>query len=154
LSKGRIALGGVLLVALALWALRAPIAVRVMERVLARNMAADPLAELPDGLHVLLCGAGGPLPDPVRSGPCVAVVAGRTMVLVDAGSGGARNLGRMQLPPGLAEALFLTHFHSDHIDGLGEIALSEVLSKQGSTLHMQRYQREAVYVDWAAEMPE
>ena len=25
--------------------------------------------------------------------------------------------------------------------------------KQGSTLHMQHYQREAVYVDWAAEMP-
>jgi hypothetical protein len=30
----------------------------------------------------------------------------------------------------------------------------EVLSKQGSTLHMQHYQKEAVYVDWAAEMPE
>jgi ribonuclease Z len=86
-------------------------------------MALDPLAELPDGLHVLLCGAGGPLPDPVRSGACVAVVAGRHVVVVDAGSGGARNLARMQLPPGLAEALFLTHFHSDHIDGLGEMAL-------------------------------
>src|SRR3990170_7553963 len=31
---------------------------------------------------------------------------------------------------------------------------SEVLSKQGSTLHMQHYKREVVYVDWAAEMPE
>ena len=31
---------------------------------------------------------------------------------------------------------------------------SEVLSKQGSTLHMQYCQRKAVYVDWAAEMPE
>ena len=31
---------------------------------------------------------------------------------------------------------------------------SEVLSKQGSTLHMQHYQRKAVYVDWTAEMPE
>jgi hypothetical protein len=30
----------------------------------------------------------------------------------------------------------------------------EVLSKQGSTLHMQHFQKEAVYVDWAAEMPE
>jgi hypothetical protein len=30
---------------------------------------------------------------------------------------------------------------------------SEVLSKQGSTLHMQHYQRRAVYVDWAAKMP-
>jgi hypothetical protein len=31
---------------------------------------------------------------------------------------------------------------------------SDVLSKQGSTLHMQHYQGKAVYVDWAAEMPE
>jgi len=27
------------------------------------NMTADPVAALPDGLHVLVCGAGGPLPD-------------------------------------------------------------------------------------------
>jgi ribonuclease Z len=123
MSRLRIALLVVLAVALALFALRVPIALRVMDRVLARNMAADPLAALPDGLHVLLCGAGGPLPDPVRSGPCVAVIAGRTLVVVDAGSGGARNLQRMGFPPGLAEAAFLTHFHSDHIDGLGELAL-------------------------------
>ncbi len=122
MTKGRLALGALLLVAVGLFALRGAIAPRLMERALARNMAADPLAELPDGLHVLLCGAGGPLPDPVRSGPCVAVVAGRTLVLVDAGSGGTRNLGRMGLAPGLVDALFLTHFHSDHIDGLGELA--------------------------------
>ncbi|MEN8159655.1 MAG: MBL fold metallo-hydrolase [Myxococcota bacterium] len=122
MTRGRMALGLVLLVAVALFLLRGSIAPRLMERVLTRNMAADPLADLPDGLHVVLCGAGGPLPDPVRSGPCVAVIAGRTVVLVDAGSGAARNLGRMGLPPGLADAVFLTHFHSDHIDGLGELA--------------------------------
>lgn len=106
-----------------LWSCRAPIALRVMERGLARNMAGDPIGELPDGLHVLLCGAGGPLPDPVRSGPCVAVIAGDTMVVVDAGTGGARNLQRTGFVPGRAAAAFLTHFHSDHIDGLGELAL-------------------------------
>lgn len=113
----------VLVVAAALFAARAPIALRIMERALARSFAADPIAELPDGLHVLLCGAGGPLPDPIRSGPCVAVVAGRTLVVVDAGTGGARNLQRMGFAPGRVAALFLTHFHSDHIDGLGELAL-------------------------------
>ena len=106
-----------------LWSCRAPIALRVMERALTRNLAADPIGELPDGLHVLLCGAGGPLPDPVRSGPCVAVIAGKTMVVVDAGTGGARNLQRTGFAPGRAVAVFLTHFHSDHIDGLGELAL-------------------------------
>ncbi len=106
-----------------LWSCRGPIALRVMERGLARSMAADPIGELPDGLHVLLCGAGGPLPDPVRSGPCVAVIAGKTMVVVDAGTGGARNLQRMGFVPGRVATVFLTHFHSDHIDGLGELAM-------------------------------
>lgn len=123
MSKGRIALLVVLLAVAALFVLRGPIALRVMERALARNMGADPIAELPDGLHVLLCGAGGPLPDPVRSGPCAAVIAGRTMVVVDAGTGGARNLQRIGFAPARIEALFVTHFHSDHIDGLGEMAL-------------------------------
>jgi ribonuclease Z len=63
------------------------------------------------------------LPDPARSGPCTAVVAGSSFVVVDAGSGAARNLVRMDLPPGSLDAVFLTHFHSDHIDGLGELAL-------------------------------
>ena len=58
------------------------------------------IGELPDGLHVVLCGAGGPLPDPVRSGPCIAVVAGRTLVLVDVGSGAPRNLATSGLGPG------------------------------------------------------
>ncbi len=123
MSKGRIVGLVLLLAAVGLFALRGPIALRVMERVLARNLAADPIAALPDGLHVLLCGAGGPLPDPVRSGPCAAVIAGRTMVVVDAGTGGARNLQRLGFTPGRSEAQFLTHFHSDHIDGLGEMAM-------------------------------
>jgi ribonuclease Z len=123
MSKGRSALLALLAVAVVLFLARGPLALRIMERVLARNMAANPIAALPDGLHVLLCGAGGPLPDPVRSGPCVAVIGGRTLVVVDAGTGGARNLQRTNFAPGRAAALFLTHFHSDHIDGLGELAL-------------------------------
>ncbi|MDJ0868729.1 MAG: MBL fold metallo-hydrolase [Myxococcota bacterium] len=102
---------------------RAPLAKRVMRIGLDRNLNADLSAELSDGLHVVLCGAGGPLPDPVRSGPCTAVIAGRTIFVVDAGTGGARNLGPMRVPAGRVEAVFLTHFHSDHIDGLGELAL-------------------------------
>jgi ribonuclease Z len=52
----------------------------------------------------------------------VAIVAGTQVVLVDAGSGAARNLAAMMLPPPLVDAVFLSHFHSDHIDGLGELA--------------------------------
>jgi len=116
-------LGGLALVGGAVALARGPIALRVMRAGVERNVSADLAAELPDGLHVLLCGAGGPLPDPVRSGPCAAVIAGRSVFLVDAGTGGARNLLRMGLPPGRIDALFLTHAHSDHIDGMGELAL-------------------------------
>lgn len=123
MTRGPLVIFAILLVLAGVFSCRAPIALRILDRGLARNMTADPIGELPDGLHVLLCGAGGPLPDPVRSGPCVAVIAGGRMVVVDAGTGGARNLQRTGFVPGRVDALFLTHFHSDHIDGLGELAL-------------------------------
>ncbi len=59
------------------WLFRGPLALATMDRVMARNLAADPLADLPDGLHVALCGAGSPMPDATRAGPCTAVIAGR-----------------------------------------------------------------------------
>ncbi len=97
------------------------IALALMERVLMTRMGIDPIEELPDGLHLGLCGAGSPLPDPARVGPCVAVIAGKTMFIVDSGSGSTRTLGLMGLSAGQVSRVFLTHFHSDHIDGLGEL---------------------------------
>tara|TARA_R110002072_G_scaffold25932_8_gene86363 strand:- start:14894 stop:16012 length:1119 start_codon:yes stop_codon:yes gene_type:complete len=101
---------------------RANISLFIMKKGAERAMTSDIIAEFEDGLHVTLCGAGGPLPDPKRSGPCVAVVAGEQLFVVDAGSGGLRNLVTMRYPTGKIEAVLLTHFHSDHIDGLGEMA--------------------------------
>ena len=40
---------------------RGPLSLRIMERAVANNMRADFIGELEDGLHVVLCGAGGPL---------------------------------------------------------------------------------------------
>jgi ribonuclease Z len=102
---------------------RGDIAVAIMKNTIAKALSTDTIAELPDGLHVGLCGAGSPFTDAVRSGPCVAVVAGRRLFVVDTGEGAARNLQRMALPTGRVEAVLLTHFHSDHIDGLGSLML-------------------------------
>jgi len=102
---------------------RADISLRVVQKLADRRLAAQPLAGLADGLHLGLCGAGSPLPDPRRSGPCTVVIAGQRMFVIDAGSAASRNLVKMGFNPGEIEALFLTHFHSDHIDGLGEVML-------------------------------
>ena len=122
MKKAGFALAGIALVALVLYNVRAPLSTALMGRAIERNLSGTLLDTLPDGLHVVLCGAGGPLPDPKRSGPCVAVIAGEQLFIVDAGTGGARNLGPLGIPVGAVDAVFLTHFHSDHIDGLGELA--------------------------------
>jgi ribonuclease Z len=117
-------LAGVVVVAGIAWLVfRDAIVMALVGRVAARNMQTDLLRELPDGLHVGLCGAGSPLPDPERSGPCVFVVAGERLFVVDAGSGSSRVLARMRVPQGAIEAILLTHLHSDHIDGLGELEM-------------------------------
>ena len=96
---------------------------RVFNAAVERQAGVDRSAELPDGLHVYLCGSGSPMPDADRAGPCLAVLAGRQGFIFDAGSGAIRKLGAMGFPMGRLEATFLTHLHSDHLDGLGELML-------------------------------
>ena len=100
---------------------KAQIATFAFNRVLDQRVGTDPSLELPDGLHVYLCGTGSPMPDATRAGPCLGVIAGTRAFVFDVGSGGARNLGSMGFPTQRLEAVYLTHLHSDHIDGLGEL---------------------------------
>lgn len=113
---GILALAGIII-----YSQRTTLVTRIMERGLEANLGADVINEMEDGLHLALCGAGGPMPAPNASGPCVAVVAGTQLFVVDAGTDGVRNLGRMGYQVGNIRGVFLTHFHSDHIDGLGEM---------------------------------
>ncbi|QNA86155.1 MBL fold metallo-hydrolase [Sphingomonas sp. So64.6b] len=123
-SKALTALAVILLFGAALMYLfQVPIATALLERTLDQRVGRDATAGLPDGLHVVLCGTGSPFPDPSRAGPCTMVIAGKRIFVVDTGEGGARNLMLMGLPVGRIERLFLTHYHSDHIDGLGPMML-------------------------------
>lgn len=112
--------GLVLAAAGAAYLLRGEAAAFVLERAAPRVMA---LAPLPDGLHVGFCGTGSPLPDRSRAGPCTAVRAGERLFVFDAGEGAAETLSLMGMSPDQIEAVFLTHLHSDHIDGLAAVAL-------------------------------
>ena len=99
---------------------KAPLGEAAYTRAAAKHMSADVMADLEDGLHVILCGTGSPMPDPSRKGPCTAVIAGERLFVVDVGAGAARNFGPMGLSSARTEAILLTHFHSDHINGLGD----------------------------------
>jgi ribonuclease Z len=100
---------------------RGEIAVAILRRTATRTIFRDTIAALPDGLHVGFCGTGSPFPSLDRSGPCLAIVAGNRLFIVDAGRGAADVIARMGLQSGRIVAVLLTHFHSDHIDGLGQL---------------------------------
>jgi ribonuclease Z len=104
-------------------ALRERIALAAVRRTLPARMTADAVAAMPDGLHAAIAGSGSPLPDAKRGNSCVAVIAGARVFVVDAGERASETLNRMQIAPERIEAVLLTHFHSDHIGGLGSLAL-------------------------------
>lgn len=133
-------LAGVLAAA---WAARERLGEMVFARALEATYGKDATADLKDGLHVILCGTGSPLPDPARSGPCTLVIAGKQVFLVDAGSGAGRRIGQIGVPLGKIDATFLTHFHSDHIDGLGEVLMLR-WAGSGRTVPMPVYGPEGV----------
>ncbi|MEL6416040.1 MAG: MBL fold metallo-hydrolase [Pseudomonadota bacterium] len=116
-----VAVGLVLIALLGYNLFKTQIASAAFNRALDQRVGVDPSLELPDGLHVYLCGTGSPMPDATRAGPCLGVIAGTRPFVFDVGSGGARNLGAMGFPTQRLEAVYLTHLHSDHIDGLGEL---------------------------------
>ena len=103
--------------------LRARIAMKLVNRQLPKLMSADPVAHLHDGLHVAVVGSGSPLPDVKRRSPCAAIIAGGKVYVIDAGEGASETMARMQLAPGRIEAILMTHYHSDHISGLGTVNL-------------------------------
>ena len=123
--KWLIRIGVLIIIALAISSITRskPFGFMMLDRAMSLAATQDTLADLPDGLHALLCGAGGPLVDSNRSGPCVAVQAGPRLFIIDAGTNGARNLTRFGVRTGRVDAVLITHAHSDHIDGLGELGM-------------------------------
>ena len=125
MKKAAIALGGlVLLGAAALFAFQAQIGAALFKRAIDQNLDDERIAALDDGLHIGLCGTGSPMPNAHRAGPCNVVIAGNQTFIVDIGEGGARNIALMGVDASDASALLLTHFHSDHIDGMGPLMLN------------------------------
>ncbi len=73
-----------------------------------------------DKIDIFLLGSGGPINNKLRVAPGIAIIAGGEFILVDVGPGSYRNVDVLRLPVAHLSAIFLTHFHSDHIGDLGE----------------------------------
>ncbi|MFM8412067.1 MAG: MBL fold metallo-hydrolase [Alphaproteobacteria bacterium] len=94
---------------------------RFVENQIQKNLDRVDTAVLKDdGLTVVLCGTGSPLPDHERAGSCTAVVAGGEVFLVDVGPGSWETVDLANLPTWAVGTVLLTHLHSDHIGDLGE----------------------------------
>jgi ribonuclease Z len=73
---------------------------------------------------VTLLGTGTPIPVPDRFGPSTLVEAGAQRLLIDAGRGATIRLHQIGVPLGRINALFLTHYHSDHVSGIPDLWLT------------------------------
>lgn len=106
----------------------------MLRRVVDANMAFNDAVLDPEALHVVLCGTGSPMPDPDRAQACHLVYAGEHVFVVDAGLGGWNRIAAFGLPVGNLSGVLLTHFHSDHISGLPDIALNSWASGRREAL--------------------
>jgi ribonuclease Z len=77
-----------------------------------------------DDFRVTLLGTGSPPPIMRRFGPAILVEAGGQLLVFDAGRGITQRLMQVPLRLGLADKVFITHLHSDHILGLPDLWLT------------------------------
>ena len=75
-------------------------------------------------LDVTLLGTGDPVPRVDRFGPSILVEAGPYRLLFDAGRGASQRLTQLDISLGDIDAVFITHFHSDHLSGLPDVWLT------------------------------
>ncbi len=74
----------------------------------------------PARITVVTCGTGSPIPS-ARAQSCLAVFVNGQFLLFDAGDRAQNSMEDLNLPVADIDAVFLTHFHSDHIADLGEV---------------------------------
>ncbi|WP_210209943.1 MBL fold metallo-hydrolase [Pseudolabrys taiwanensis] len=78
-----------------------------------------------DGVfRVTLLGTGTPVPSPERFGNSTLIEAGSQRLVFDFGRGVTIRLAQLHIPFGSINAHFLTHFHSDHLNGLPDLWLT------------------------------
>lgn len=79
---------------------------------------------LHDGkLHIVMIGTGNPESEMqnIRKPSCTALICNGQFVLIDAGEGAIQNIAGFGLPYHAIDKIFMTHWHSDHFAGIGQV---------------------------------
>jgi ribonuclease Z len=84
-----------------------------------------------DNIVVTLLGTSAPALSTVRFGPSTLVQAGGLNLLFDAGRGSATRLMQLGVSLGTIEGVFITHFHSDHLNGFSDVWMTGYLGPHG-----------------------
>ena len=74
-----------------------------------------------DMITVTICGSNSPLPTTPGAQACTAVFVNGQFLLFDAGDGAQRSMEDLNLPMADLSALFITHYHNDHVADVGEV---------------------------------
>ncbi len=74
-----------------------------------------------ENFRVTLLGTGDPIPRMDRFGPATLVEVAGQHLLFDVGRGATQRLMQLGIPFRDIDAVFLTHFHSDHVSGLPDL---------------------------------
>ena len=93
----------------------------LINRTVAQGQVQEFLEE--DALYAITTGTGAPMPDKGRAGSQVIVVAGDQVLAFDSGPGSTLKFELTTINVGELDAVFITHYHSDHIGDLGELML-------------------------------
>lgn len=98
---------------------RSTIIASQIERQVGDAIAAQQVGD--EVFEIIFCGTGSPQFQPDRGQPCTAIVADEKLFVFDTGQGAAQGLQSAAVPFHSLEAVFLTHLHSDHMSGLGDV---------------------------------
>ena len=96
-------------------------------QVSAAELPSTSTAAGPDDIVVTLLGTGSPTPVADRYGMSTLVQAGGLNLLFDAGRSCAVRLAQARVQLGKIDTVFITHFHSDHLNGLPDVWMTSYL---------------------------
>ena len=92
-----------------------------------------------DTIIVTLLGTGTPQLNPRRFGYSTLVQAGGLNLVFDAGRGSSIRMGQVGASLGRINALFITHFHSDHVNGLPDLWMAGYMGTGSRQTPLQLY---------------